>query len=278
MARATDKGTKLEFAGKSKVLKKQDFDRAAEQIGCEVAVIRAVADVESGGRSGFLIDGRPKILFESRWFHKLTDGKYDQSHPNISTPTWVRNYRGGAKEFERLGEAIALDREAALKSASWGKFQILGVNHQRCGFDTVEDYVTGQLDSEGAHLDAFVAFVISNKLDDELRDKRWADFAASYNGPGYKQNRYDEKMGEAYAKYAAGRIVPTTAEVQHALNRQGADLTVDGKTGPKTRAALRAFQREAGLPITGLADKETLAALGLTETHDPVALSAAINS
>ncbi|MDJ0947418.1 MAG: N-acetylmuramidase domain-containing protein [Alphaproteobacteria bacterium] len=278
MARTAGSSTALEFAGKAKLLKKRDFDRAAERIGCEVAAIRAVADVESGGRSGFLRDARPKILFESRWFHKLTDRACDDSHPHISTPKWVRNYRGGAEEYDRLHEAIALDREAAPKSASWGKFQILGVNHRTCGFETAEEYVQGQRDSEGAHLGAFVGFVIANRLDDELRDKRWADSAAGYNGPGYRQNRSDQKMADAYAKYAAGGIVPTTAEVQQALNRAGADLVVDGKTGPKTRAGLRAFQRDAGLPITGLAEKETLAALGLAETHDPIALSAAINS
>jgi hypothetical protein len=278
MARSAGRGRKGEFVGKAALLKTQDYERAAERLGCEAAAIRAVAEVESGGRSGFLKDGRPKILFESRWFHKLTGGKHDQAHPRISTPTWVRNYLGGAREYDRLAEAIKLDREAALKSASWGKFQILGVNHRVCGFDDVERYVKAQLDSEGAHLDAFAGFVISNKLDDELRDRRWADFARGYNGPGFEQNRYDEKMAEAYAKYAGGFVAPTTAEIQQALNNHGANLTVDGITGPNTRAALSAFQRDAGLPITGRADEETLAALGLTETHDPVALSAAINS
>ena len=53
--------------------------------------------------------------------------RFDESHSHISTPSWVRNYKGGAGEYERLAEAIALNREAALKSASWGMFQILGV-------------------------------------------------------------------------------------------------------------------------------------------------------
>jgi hypothetical protein len=266
-----------EFTGKARKIADQDFDRAARRLGCEVAAVQAVAKVESGGRSGFLSDKRPKILFESRWFHKLTDGKFDGSNPDISTPTWVRNYSGGAGEYKRLAEAVALDREAALKSASWGMFQILGANHASAGFETAEAYVKAQLDSEGAHLDAFVGFVITNKLDDELRDKRWADFARGYNGPGYRQNRYDEKMADAYAEFAGERVTPSTRDIQSALNRHGARLVADGVTGPRTRAAIRDFQRESGLPITGVANPETLAALGLLDSHDPIATSAALN-
>ncbi len=191
-----------EFAGGALTLNEQDFKRAADRLGCEVAAIKAVAEVESGGKTGFLADKRPKILFESRWFHKLTGGRFDASHPDLSTPTWVRNYKGGAAEYGRLGAAIALDRPAALKSASWGMFQILGVNHAVVGFDNVDAFVKAQVESEGKQLDAFVGFVFSHKLDDELRDKRWADFARVYNGPGFAENRYDKKMRDAYARHS----------------------------------------------------------------------------
>jgi len=266
-----------EFAGRALTLTDQDFQRAAARLSCEVAAIRAVAEVESGGKTGFLADKRPKILFESRWFHKLTNGRFDASNPDLSTPEWVRNYKGGAAEYTRLQAAIGLDRQAALKSASWGMFQILGTNHAVAGFDNVEAFVKAQVDSEGAQLDAFVGFVVTNRLDDELRDKRWADFARGYNGPGYAANRYDEKMRDAYAKYAGGQVAPSTIDIQRALNRHGANLTADGISGPATREAIRAFQRDKGLPITGVAGPETLAALGLSDTHDPVAVSSALN-
>jgi len=267
----------LEFAGPAETLKNADYERVAQRLSCEVAAIRAVAEVESGGRTGFLPDRRPKILFESRWFHKLTNGAFDQQHPDLSTAVWVRNYKGGAAEYDRLRAAIALDRDAALKSASWGMFQILGVNHKVAGFNDVEAFVDAQCQSEGNHLDAFASFVLANKLDDELRDKRWADFARGYNGPGYETNRYDTKLAEAYAKYAGGHVPPSTLEIQNALNRHGAAIEADGKSGPDTRTAIREFQRQAGLPITGIADPATLAALGLSESHDPIATSAAVN-
>lgn len=267
----------LPFAGDARPLEDRDFADAAALLACDLAAVRAVAEVESGGRSGFLQDRRPKILFESRWFHKLTGGRFDAAHSDISTPTWVRNYAGGAGEYERLGKAIDLDREAGLKSASWGMFQILGVNHRVAGFDDVEAFVKAQMVSEGEHLKAFCRFVINNHLDDELRDRRWADFARGYNGPAYAQNHYDAKLADAYARNAGGFIAPSTADIQRALNRHGAQLTVDGITGPSTRNAIRAFQRENGLPIDGVASPETLAALGLSGTHDPVAVAARLN-
>ncbi len=85
-------------------------------------------------------------------------------------------------------------------------------------------------------------------------------------------------MVDAYAEYAGGRIMPSTLDVQRALNQRGAELVLDGKSGPATRAAIRAFQREAGLPITAIAGPETLAALGLFESHDPVAAASLLNT
>ncbi len=54
---------------------------------------------------------------------------------------------------------------------------------------------------------------------------------------------------------------PRVERLQTALNANGAQLTVDGKMGPKTRAALTAFQQAHGLKATGQIDKETMSAL-----------------
>jgi glucose/arabinose dehydrogenase len=51
--------------------------------------------------------------------------------------------------------------------------------------------------------------------------------------------------------------------VQTALNSNGAKLTVDGRMGPKTAAALRSYQRQHSLKVTGQPDAATLKALGI---------------
>jgi peptidoglycan hydrolase-like protein with peptidoglycan-binding domain len=51
--------------------------------------------------------------------------------------------------------------------------------------------------------------------------------------------------------------------IQTALNTNGAKLTVDGRMGPKTAAALREFQHHHNLKATGRPDRATLQALGI---------------
>lgn len=193
-----------------KRLKEQDFVQAAKLLKCQVAAIKAVAEVESSG-DGFLSDGRVKILFEGHIFHKYTKGVYSASHPTISYPKWTTTFYTKGKdadirgdgELARLQQAMALDKTAALMSASYGKFQIMGFNFTLCNYMSVDDfYFDMQLD-EGHHLDAFCKYVISMSLADELRDLRWADFARKYNGPEYKKNKYDEKLQLAYLKHSS---------------------------------------------------------------------------
>ena len=51
------------------------------------------------------------------------------------------------------------------------------------------------------------------------------------------------------------------SSLQTSLNANGAQLTVDGKMGPKTSAALMDFQKAHGLKATGHVDKATMDAL-----------------
>jgi hypothetical protein len=120
--------------------------------------------------------------------------------PNVSF-TAVHG-AGGAHQYDRLDEAIALDRKAALQSASWGMFQILGSNYAACGFPGAEDYVTAMCVSEASQLDAFAAFCRHGGLDRFLRAHDWTQFALAYNGPGEAANDYDTKLAAAYRRRA----------------------------------------------------------------------------
>lgn len=201
------------------------FEAAARRLGCTVAQIRAVDEVESGsgwfedvrgailaldGPGGF-IDGPnlPKILFESAHFDRLTKGKYRRSHPNLSTAKWDKTtYVGGQGEWARLHAAMKLDRKAALMSASVGRYQIMGFNHKLAGYATVEAFWDAMKTSETLHLEAFVTFIISSNLGDELRaistnPETCRPFARGYNGTGYAKNNYHGKIAAALKRWIA---------------------------------------------------------------------------
>lgn len=204
-----------------------DFTKAAQRLQCTVAQIRAVDEVESGGGwftdmradilaadgPGGFIDGPnlPKILFEAHWFDHYTGGKYRGTHPNISSASWNRRlYVGGQGEYARLANAMKLDRVAALKSASWGRYQIMGFNHSKAGFTTVDAFVEAMKLNEREHLEAFVNFVLNSPgLAGKLRkiSNMHADcipFALEYNGPGQAQSdpAYNIRIARAHKKWS----------------------------------------------------------------------------
>jgi hypothetical protein len=190
-----------------KHLTQEDFARAAAALGCDVATVRAVAEVEAAGK-GFLPDGRPQILYEAHIFHRLTNGvhanKKDRNGVILSAPKWDQTLygRAGAAQHERLEDAAEHDSDAAHKACSWGMFQILGSNHTAAGHATVQEFVQAMQSGAGAHLDAFVSFVQNKGLDIALRRHDWAAFARAYNGPSFAVNQYDTKLETAWKKWS----------------------------------------------------------------------------
>lgn len=261
------------FTGAAKPLDDGDIEAAAAALGCERAVIDAVCEVESAG-GGFLPDDRPKILFEAHVFGRLTGGRWTRSHPNVSAPEWNRALygAGGAHQYERLEEAIALDRDSALQSASWGRFQMLGTNYPMTGSANVEAFVTDMCDSEAKHLGAFLAYCRKRGLAGALRARDWATFARGYNGSGQVEH-YAAALAAAYARRSArpspgGQPVlhllargPAVRELQQALAAAGLAVHPDGIFGQETLAAVRQFQMDHELDADGVVGADTWAAL-----------------
>ncbi len=193
----------LEELPQSQVLSELDYKRAANLLGVEIAVIRAIVAVEASG-SGFLPDGRPKILFERHWFWQLTPLPVSHTRPDLSHPR-PGGYLGGTREWERLNDAIQFDRIAALKSASWGLGQVMGFNHEIAGYEDVEEFVRAMHHSEGKQLQAMMNFIKHNNLDRVLRDRDWKAFARSYNGPA-GVGVYDIKLEAAYEQHTTHNV------------------------------------------------------------------------
>ncbi len=252
----------MNFIGQSLALSASGFSDAVLALNTKAPEVWSVLAVETRG-SGFLADRRPKILFERHYFSRLTKGQFDASHPDISSPVQGGYGLGGSHQYDRLSAALALNEEAALRSASWGLAQIMGDNFALAGFGNVHDMVQAMVSAEDAHLAAFTKFLQSKKLDRALIIHDWTTFARGYNGANFAENHYDTQLQGFFAKYSTGPLPDLDVRAaQVYLTFRGFDPHgIDGLIGPSTRSAIIQFQQSVQLPATGLPDAATLTKL-----------------
>jgi len=182
-----------------------DYLRAADSLGVPVARIKAVAEVESNGATFWTIGGerKPPIRHEAHWFGKLTGYRFNASHPEISSTRWHPRLAAGTRvgAWAQHLAAAALDEAAAIQSASWGPFQIMGFHWQKLGFASPQDMRAAMFSAAG-QLDAFIRFIkASPVIEDALQRGDYEAFESGYNGGGYG-GAYARKIEDAEARYS----------------------------------------------------------------------------
>lgn len=173
-----------------------DLTVLASRLGCTVKQIKAVAKVESGG-SAFDKAGRPKMLFERHKFHHLTSGRH--------SPASFSNPKGGGYDedsWDKLTRAACVDADAAFASASWGRFQVLGMHWKALGYVSPLGMAYSTVESEGGHYDMLARYIehfgLKKAIAQLSTDPRSNElFARLYNGPQFKRFSYDTKLAAA---------------------------------------------------------------------------------
>lgn len=180
--------------------------RVADDLGIELAVLKAVREVESSG-NGFLKENTPIILFERHWMYKglkqraLNPQLYSKIAPNVVN-TKSGGYMGMEKEWARLKVASGINEDAALEATSWGAYQIMGFHWASLGFDSVQSFVKKMSEDRSSQLEIFGRFIEWNPLLLKyLRELDFKNFARIYNGPKYYKNKYDVKLEQSYNKF-----------------------------------------------------------------------------
>lgn len=192
------------------------FQLTATNLGINTRTIKAFAKVESGPHGAFLqsLPGQPPvILYERHKFHQFTDGRFDQYSITINDQIYYLSsvnpggYGPVSIQHDKLDAAVKLNREAALRSCSYGLFQLMGFNYSICGYDSLQRFINAMWQSVDDHLWAFATFVTSNRktvngksLIQALRETP-PDFltaALIYNGPKQARNGYSIKFKKAY--------------------------------------------------------------------------------
>ena len=250
-----------------------EIKKIAPSIQVRWPALAAIVETESAGRTGSMIRGHfePIIRFEGHYFHRLLKHnpaklklavKEGLAHPKAGR---VKNPRSQVNRWEMLRRAIRIDRDAALASVSWGLGQVMGDNWLSLGYNSVQALVNEARSGVGGQIRVMVAFIKVNKLVNKLRALDWAGFANRYNGSGYKKNKYDTKMANAYTYYNNidkwhKRIQVSglsNISIQKALNDHGYKLIEDGIHGTKTILAIEDFQRRNALMVDGIVGEKT---------------------
>ena len=271
---------------------------AAQREGIPVAALAAVVEVESGGRVFARVRGRhePLIRFEGHYFDRLLGDRAAHAQARaraegLASPKAgrVRNPRRQAARWELLDRAIAIDREAALSSTSWGVGQVMGVHWQWLGYGSADALVAEARRGAEGQIALMLAYIAKAGLIDALQGGDFERFARVYNGPAYARHGYHTRIAKAARRYGFGRDKaadaaedaqeddrlkfgsrgPRVVALQRALSRVGYLLRDDGLFGLVTDRVLRQFQRDHDLPSTGIVgarEEALLEGVGSTAT------------
>lgn len=173
-------------------------------IDVDYASLRAFIAVESGGL-GFATDtGKIIIQFEPHWFKKYEKTRVTP-RDNAKWQLIDNNkVEGQTSEWKAFNAAFSINPQAAMLSTSIGLMQVMGFNHDKCGFKTVNAMWDAFKTGEYAQVKGAATFIKNTpKLHAALKAKDWPKVAYYYNGSNYQVNNYDNKLKAAYLKYSA---------------------------------------------------------------------------
>ncbi|MCM1378328.1 MAG: N-acetylmuramidase family protein [Clostridium sp.] len=178
----------------------EDFRIVAEELGVEIAAIKAVVEIEAGkAMKGFWAPGVPVINFDRSMYSRY-GSKGASGGRRDTVPAGLSGY--ALREWTQLINARRSNVDGANMGAFWGMFQIGGFNYKLCGCESVEEFVRLMSYSELEQLELFAAFIVNTGMLEDLKNKNWAGFARKYNGASYARRGYHTKMAAAYKKYS----------------------------------------------------------------------------
>jgi len=194
------------------------LERMGRVSGIDPAAALAVWAVESSAAP--FVRGRPILRFENHVFFarwgKDHESDFDchfrfgsrgdvagsrwEQHRFRAAPRgeWQRFHGDQSLEYQAFALAQRLaGRETACLSASVGGPQIMGFNHAVVGYANAAAMFAAFARSERWQVLGFFDFCKAKDLVPAIRQHRWHDFAAVYNGPG-NAAAYAAKIAAAF--------------------------------------------------------------------------------
>lgn len=181
----------------------EDYRVVAEELGVEIAAIKAVVRIEAGASlEGFFAPGVPVVNFDRAMYRKARATSNAKASASEQVPAGIKS-SFGRKEWSQLVAARKVNLEKANMGAFWGMFQIGGFNYKLCDCKSVQEFVDRMSYSEFEQLQLFANFIKNAGMLTDLRNKNWAGFARKYNGASYRARGYHTRMAREYQKFKA---------------------------------------------------------------------------
>jgi len=187
------------------------------------SILAAALYAESRG-SGFGPDGKMTIRFESCDFYRLwgKDHKkefdsyfycskgpaenFDDKYRNSSGEQFKSYHGDHNREWKVFQIALGINQNAALNSISMGIGQIMGFNHDKIGYNSVDQMFNNMSNSIKYQLDGFFSAIthINSQTNvsclNLLKENNYIGFANCYNASG-QDELYGSNIKEAITMY-----------------------------------------------------------------------------
>ena len=179
-----------------------EIQRMAMILGCNELLLRSVIKRESGSRA-FGDTGMLIIRFEAHLMERFSRDKPDV-HAKVTdvlkgwqtwqgTDDYIKEHgswtpvhaEGQISEWRAYELASEIDEEIATRAISMGIFQILGDNHELCGYESAVQMMESFTQALTNQIFAFINFVMNQPvMHDALKRGDIEEFVREWNGPG----------------------------------------------------------------------------------------------
>ncbi len=154
--------------------------------------------------------------------------------------TQYKDQRTSQMRLDLFRQAKAFSEICAIRSCSWGVGQTMGFLAEELKFRDARmmfNYMVAG--GVPAQVECMVREIENKNLTRKLNDHQWAEFARVYNGPGYAQNNYHNKMANAWAEWKNRGVplVPSTP-VRVPTNVQPSGPVTPSKTVTPTKTVV----------------------------------------
>ena len=181
-------------------VKNESVQQMAQLLQVDETLLNAVVQIESAGNA--FVNGRLILRFEphifarqcaklgddylqqaQHWF-KGTDSWRPAGHQMLIVGQLKPVHASQDSEWDAYNMASQINEGAAAQSCSTGKYQIMGFNFARLGYDSAKQMIDSFAIAEVNQDWGFVSFMLSDeRLLNAMRTKDLRTFVSIYNGP-----------------------------------------------------------------------------------------------